>query len=262
MKQKNVVIKVGGAILDNNEALSRIIPDIKHVFSAGYSVIFVHGGSKQIDNEMKLRDIPIKKIEGKRYTDQLTINVLDKCCGELNIELVNLFKKTGVSAMGLHGKSNIYMFAEKLQSSVDLGMVGSITEIDEPKLSELLNNNIAVVSPLAASRSGQLYNINADEVAEKIAVSLQSGKLILVTDVDGIYIEKSGEKEVIRQLTVTEAKQLVNSGYISGGMIPKLNSCINVVQQGISSIHIVNGNTKNIINDVIKGVSAGTRIVK
>jgi acetylglutamate kinase len=259
---KIIVIKIGGAILEQKELLINIIDNIHQLYKQDNSIALVHGGSKQIDREMQDRNIPIRKIAGKRYTDKSTLEVLDKCCGELNEDIVNQLRFANVQSTGLHAKTNLLMFAKKTDNDPDLGLVGKMTDMKSQQFKELIKNQVAVVSPVVQSIDGQLYNVNADDVAEFIATSLGADKLVLMTDVDGVYINKDGNLEIIGSLTAAEIKKLLDSGMVTGGMIPKLQSSMAAVQKGLKTIHIVNGTKPDVLIQTIKNQPTGTTITK
>ena len=268
---KTIVIKLGGHAMVDPVVLENAIRDAVLLHYVGIRVVLVHGGGPEISDKMKQMGKESVFVGGLRVTDQETLEIAQMVLvGKINANIVALIAKCGARGVGLSGSDGNLILAKKMemqkvevggvQKEVDLGHVGEIEEIDPSLLNTLLDTNyIPVVAPIAIDRHGGSLNINADTAAGDIAIALGSFKLINMTDVDGV-MDKARTK-VFRKLTIEEAHQLLKSGAIGEGMIPKVNSVMKAVENGVSFSHIINGNVEhNLILELFTRDGVGTMI--
>ena len=273
---KTFVIKYGGAAMIDNNLKEDIIKDFILLRYIGINVVVVHGGGPEITSFLQKVGKETTFVNGLRVTDKETMDAVQmSLVGKTNQDIVSMINHFGGKAVGLSGAdSNIIQARKKMmetildpetkqEKKVDLGFVGDIERIDS-SLVNLLNQNgyIPVIAPIGVGIDGEHYNINADEVASEIAVSLKADKLIMVTDVDGIYENPSNPATKIESLTIHRAKQMIEKGEISGGMIPKVRACINGISNGVKRTHIVDGRQKHsILLEIFTDHGIGTMVV-
>jgi acetylglutamate kinase len=268
---KTLVIKLGGHAMVDPVVLENAIRDAVLLHYVGIRVVLVHGGGPEISEKMKAMGKESVFVCGLRVTDQETLEIAQMVLvGKINKGIVSLIAKCGARGVGLSGSDGNLIIAKKMdiqrvdvggiQKEVDLGHVGEIEWIDPAILNILLEKNyIPVISPIAIDLSGSSLNINADTAAGDIAVALKAFKLINMTDVDGVM--DKGRTKVFRRLTVDEANELLRSGAIGEGMIPKVNSVIKAVENGVCYAHIINGNIEhNLILELFTRDGVGTMI--
>jgi len=256
---KTFVIKYGGAAMLDENIRKDIIRDFILLRYIGINVVVVHGGGPEITSYLNKTGKKTEFVNGLRVTDKETMEAVQMTLvGKTNLDIVSLINLYGGKGVGLNGKdSNIILARKRLpelifnhdtkeEKTVDLGFVGEIEKID-PALINLLcqNNYIPVIAPIGVGLDGESYNINADEAASEIAVSLKADKLIMVTDVDGIYESPNNPATKIESLTIHQAKQLIDKNIINGGMIPKVTACINAISNGVKRTHIIDGKMKH-----------------
>ena len=273
---KTFVIKYGGAAMVDNNLMQDIIKDFILLRYIGINVVVVHGGGPEITSFLQKVGKETTFVNGLRVTDKETMDAVQmSLVGKTNQNIVSKINHFGGKAVGLSGAdSNIIQARKKMmetildpetkqEKKVDLGFVGDIERIDS-SLVNLLNQNgyIPVIAPIGVGIDGEHYNINADEVASEIAVSLKADKLIMVTDVDGIYENPTNPATKIESLTIHRAKQMIEKGEISGGMIPKVRACINGISNGVKRTHIVDGRQKHsILLEIFTDHGIGTMVV-
>lgn len=273
---KTFVIKYGGAAMVDNNLMQDIIKDFILLRYIGINVVVVHGGGPEITSFLQKVGKETTFVNGLRVTDKETMDAVQmSLVGKTNQDIVSKINHFGGKAVGLSGAdSNIIQARKKMmetildpetkqEKKVDLGFVGDIERIDS-SLVNLLNQNgyIPVIAPIGVGIDGEHYNINADEVASEVAISLKADKLIMVTDVDGIYENPSNPATKIESLTIHRAKQMIEKGEISGGMIPKVRACINGISNGVKRTHIVDGRQKHsILLEIFTDHGIGTMVV-
>jgi acetylglutamate kinase len=270
---KTMVIKLGGHAMIDPAILENAIRNAVLLQYVGIRVVLVHGGGPEISAKMKALGKESKFVGGLRVTDQETLEIAQMVLvGKINSGIVSLIAKCGAQGIGLSGNDGNMIIARKMEpqrvniqgkmQEVDLGHVGEIEEIDPSVLNILLDSNyIPVIAPIAIDRSGQSLNINADTAAGEIAVALGAYKLITMTDVDGIM--DAGRTKVYRRLTASEAEEMLGSGAISEGMIPKMASILKAVQSGVSFAHVINGNVgHNLLLELFTDEGIGTMLYK
>jgi acetylglutamate kinase len=268
---KTIVIKLGGHAMVDPVVLENAIRDAVLLHYVGIRVVLVHGGGPEISEKMKQMGKESVFVGGLRVTDQETLEIAQMVLvGKINKGIVSLIAKCGARGVGLSGSDGNLIIAKKMelqkvdvggvQKEVDLGHVGEIEWIDPSILNTLLDQNyIPVISPIAIDRSGGSLNINADTAAGDVAIAVKAYKLVNMTDVDGVM--DKGRTKVFRKLTIDEANNLLKSGAIGEGMIPKLGSVMRAVENGVSFAHIINGNVEhNLILELFTRDGVGTML--
>lgn len=260
-----VVIKYGGNAMVDPALTHAILEDITLLKYVGVNPIVVHGGGPEINGMLKRLDIKSEFVGGLRVTDEATMEVVQMVLsGKINKDIVSELNCLGARSLGLCGKdANLIECVKKPpQNGVDLGYVGQITGINT-KLLEILARDeyIPVIAPIGVDKDGNSYNINADTVAGEIAAALKAEKLMFLTDIDGIYMDPSDKSTLISRITVAEINRLIAQGVISGGMIPKVQGCINAALGGVGRTHIVNGTIPHpILLEIFTDKGIGTMV--
>lgn len=236
-----VVVKYGGNAMLNEELKSAVMSDIVLMQLVGINVVLVHGGGPEINAMLAKIGKESKFVGGLRYTDQETIEIVQQVlAGKVNKDLVQLLESAGGKAIGLCGLDGSLLKADRMEA--DLGFVGEIREVNAGILHNAAKNGyIPIVSTVAAGYHGEVYNINADVAAARIAAELGATKLILMTDVRGLLRDKEDESTIIPVVNVSDVRRLKKEGVISGGMIPKIDCCVDAVRRGVGRAHIIDG---------------------
>lgn len=258
---KVVVVKYGGNAMTNETLKQAVMQDIVLLSLVGIKVVLVHGGGPEINAMLKKINKVSEFVNGLRYTDEETIDIVQMVlAGKVNKDLVQLLERAGGKAMGLCGLDGNLIKAKQLNP--DLGYVGDITEIHPDVINTALSNGyIPVVSTVAAGENGEVYNINADTAAARIAAEMGAANLILLTDIKGLLEDKDDDSTLIRSLGVSEVPYLKNKGVISGGMIPKIDCCVEAVRRGVKQTTIIDGRIPHsILLELLTDVGAGTMI--
>ena len=240
---KIVVVKYGGNAMIRDDLKQAVMSDIVLLSLVGIKVVLVHGGGPEINDMLKKVGKESKFINGLRYTDKETAEIVQMVlAGKVNKELVSLLQQHNGKALGLCGTDGGMLIAEKIKSEVDLGYVGQIKKIDvNPIVKALDDGYIPVVATVASSEDGEIYNINADTAAAQIAAALNAENLILMTDIKGLLRNKDDENTLIPFVQVSEVPSLIRDGIISGGMIPKIECCVESVRRGVNRAFIIDG---------------------
>lgn len=261
---KTIVIKYGGNAMINDELTKTVINDIILMKCIGINPIIVHGGGPDISNTLAQMNHESKFINGLRYTDEITITVAQMVlAGKVNKDLVKLIEKNGGKAIGLSGIDGSLIKAKKLTNDIDLGFVGEITSVNTELLNLSINSGyIPVVSSIAIGENDtNSYNINADTCASKIASALKAEKLILLTDVPGVITNPDDSSTLISTLRLHQIPKLTVDKVIKGGMIPKINCCVESVRMGVKKAHIIDGRIKHsILLELLSKKGIGTEI--
>ena len=261
---KTIVIKYGGNAMINDELTKTVINDISLMKCIRINPIIVHGGGPDITNTLAKMNYKSKFINGLRYTDETTISVAQMVlAGKVNKDLVKLIEINGGKALGLSGIDGSLIKAKKLEKDVDLGYVGEITSVNTDLLKIAMDSGyIPVISSIAIGESdSNSYNINADTCASKIAASLKAEKLILLTDVPGVMTDPSDPSTLISTLRLHQIPKLTVDKIIKGGMIPKINCCVESVRLGVKKAHIIDGRTPHsILLELLSEKGIGTEI--
>ena len=261
---KIIVVKYGGNAMINEDLKQAVIEDIDLLNLVGIKVVLVHGGGPEISEMLKKTGKESKFVKGLRYTDRETMDIVQMIlCGKVNKNLVSLFEKAGGRAVGLGGMDGGLFKAIKLvdPDGTEYGYVGDVKEVNEKVVLDVLNEGfIPVVSSVAAGMDEETnYNINADTAAEKLAVALKAKKLILLTDVCGLMRDPKDDSTLIPRLKVSEVPALIKEGVISGGMIPKVDCCVEAVRQGVERANIQDGRVPHsILVELLSDDGVGT----
>ena len=254
-----IVVKCGGSVLLDKNLFDQFIEDISIVNKLGLSLIVVHGGGKNIKKKLDEKNIDSRFINGLRVTDEKTIKIVEDTLLELNLEILNNIKNYGGNAQSVNPKDGnvIKIIPEKKE----LGFVGSPKYIDKNKLLEIITKKkIPVIVPMGIGEDGLIYNINADVVAGSIAKELNSRRLLLMTDVEGVL---DYNKQLVTEIDSVIAKKMINNKTISGGMIPKINTCLDAVDNGVTGVVIVDGRKPHsILFELFSDKGSGTLIRK
>jgi acetylglutamate kinase len=261
---KIVVVKYGGNAMTNNELKQAVMSDIVLLSLIGVKVVLVHGGGPEINEVLSKVGIESKFINGLRYTDEATVDVVKMVLsGKVNKELVALLTQHKGNALGLCGIDGQMLIAEKMQSEVDLGFVGEIVKVNKKPITDALNNGyVPVIATVACDEQGQTYNINADTAAARIASELGAENLILMTDIIGLLRDKDEPNTLIPSVNVSEVPFMKTQGIISGGMIPKIDCCVEAVRRGVSKTSIIDGRIPHsILIELFSNEGIGTQFV-
>jgi len=260
---KIVVIKYGGNAMINEQLKQQVMEDITLLWLIGVKVVLVHGGGPEISETMEKLGKKAVFVDGLRVTDKETVDIVQMVlAGKVNKTLVNLIQMKGGHAVGLSGIDGGII--EATMKNEALGYVGKITRIRTQPITDLLEKNyIPVISTVASDRQGNTYNINGDTAAAYIAGALNAERLIMMTDIAGILRDKDDPTTLIPQITVTEAKTLYDTGVISGGMIPKVDCCIEALERGVNNVIIMDGRIPHsILMELLTDEGAGTMVMK
>ena len=256
-----VVIKYGGNAMINEELKQQVMEDICLLWLIGVKVVLIHGGGPEISQTMKKLGKEAVFLDGLRVTDKETVDIVQMVlAGKINKTLVNLLQIKGGHAVGLSGIDGGII--EARMKDERLGYVGEITKIRTQPITDLLEKNyIPVISTVASDRQGNTYNINGDTAAAYIAGALNAKRLIMMTDIDGILRDKDDPTTLIHKITVSEAKKLYEEGVISGGMIPKVDCCIEAIREGVETVVINDGRVPHsILMELLTDEGAGTMV--
>lgn len=266
---ETIVIKFGGSAMEDPKIITSAMRDIVFMECVGMKPVVVHGGGKAITAKMKELGIESKFINGLRFTCEKTIGVVDDVMhGKINPELLKAIDEAGGMAMQISGKK--FLKAKKMESQcpetgkmLDIGFVGEVYHVDPSLILAALEKNVVpVITPLAEGDDGQVYNINADIAACKIAEALKARKLVFLSDVPGILSNKEDPESVISTVRVSEVATLVKSGVISGGMIPKIQSALHAINAGTRKVHMIDGRIQHsLLLEIFTDKGVGTEIV-
>ena len=260
-KYKNdlIVIKYGGNVFIDRNIFNNFIEDISVLNKLGLSIVVIHGGGPRIKRELDKSNIQSKFIRGLRVTDEKIINIVENVLIDFNIDIVDSLKEKGTEAISINTKKNNII--EVIPESEELGFVGKPSKINTDIIKNILAKNmIPIISPLGIGKNNQTYNINGDTAAGAIAKSLKSRRLILMTNINGV-LDK--EKKLIEEITSSEILKMINDEIITEGMIPKINTCIDAVNNGVTGVVIVDGRKPHsILFEIFSDKGAGTLIRK
>ncbi len=260
---KVVVVKYGGNAMINDQLKQQVMEDITLLWLIGVKVVLVHGGGPEINDLMKRVGKVPEFVNGLRVTDKETVDIVQMVlAGKVNKDLVKLIQSKGGHAVGLSGIDGGILEAEVKNEA--LGYVGKITQVRTKPITDLLENHyIPVISTVAADHEGNTYNINGDTAAAVIAGALGAERLIMMTDIAGILADKDDPSTVIPRITVSEARKLYDRGIISGGMIPKVDCCIEALDKGVGVVVIMDGRVPHsILMELLTEEDTGTMVMK
>jgi acetylglutamate kinase len=262
--EKTIVIKYGGAAVEEKGIEKGILEDIIFMNYAGMRPIIVHGGGPYISRMMKKAGIEPKFIQGRRVTDAQTVHIIDRALGTINKKIVNTLKSMGTKAFGMSGKENGMIKVRKMKCVPDLGFVGEVTSVDTTVVKRLIKDNIIpVIYPLGIGRDGHTYNVNADDVASSLAMALKAEKFVLLTNVNGIMKDRNDPKTLFNTIKASEVERFIDKKIIDAGMIPKARACINAAKGGVKKAHILNASVPHaLLLEIFTDEGIGTEIVK
>ena len=262
--RKIIVIKYGGSAMVDEALKKKVIEDVTLLKLVGFKPIIVHGGGKEISKWVGKMGMEPKFINGLRVTDKDTMEVAEMVLGKVNKSLVQIVEELGVRAIGLSGKDGDLLKVEKKYSNgEDIGFVGDVKKVNADILYDLLEKDfLPIICPIGLDDEYNTYNINADDAACAIARAVKAEKLAFLTDIEGVYKNPEDPKTLISELTVSEAKKLISDGYIKGGMLPKLNNCIEAIENGVSRVHILDGRIPHcVLLEIFTNKGIGTAIL-
>lgn len=275
-KGKTFVIKFSGKVTEDKAVLMSLAEELALLHQVGIRICVIHGGGKQLTELAQKLGVVQTVIEGRRVTDDDTLELAKMIFrGKINTEILSALRNRGIHAVGLSGIDGAVINAKRrppkdvlnrdtgVTETVDFGHVGDVVEVDTRLITLLLENDyLPVISSLAADDDGKIYNINADTVASEIAIRLGAEKLILLSDVNGIYLDSKDESTKIDRLSAREARQLITEGKATGGMIPKLENLIMLLDRGVHSAHVIGGSRQNgLLAEVFTDQGTGTMVV-
>ena len=263
--RKVIVVKYGGSAMVDENLKKRVIEDVTLLKLVGFKPIIVHGGGKEISRWVSKVGMEPKFINGLRVTDEPTMELAEMVLGKVNKELVQMVESLGVRAIGLSGKDGGLLNVTKKYSNGEyIGYVGEIQKVNADILWDLLDKDfLPIVCPIGLDDSFHTYNINADDAACAIARAMNAEKLAFLTDIEGVYKDPSDPSTLISELQISEAKEFIEKGYIGGGMLPKLNNCIDAIENGVSRVHILDGRIPHcLLLEIFTNKGIGTAILK
>lgn len=266
-KGKTFVIKYGGSIMNDSEELRHFVKGIVYLKRYGINIIIVHGGGPEISKWLDKLNIKSEFINGLRVTDKSVMDIVEMVLSaHINKEIVANLCSYGLDALGISGRDSNLLQAKKKYLNeegrkIDIGFVGEVVSVNTSLIYSFFQKGIIpVISPVGGDCYGNKYNINADYAASFISSSIKAEKLIIATDVEGVYKDINDKSTLIKEITVEEIKEYIKNGIISGGMIPKMQCCIEAIENGTKNIHLIDGRKNSgLINNILS--ESGTKIV-
>ena len=262
--RKIIVVKYGGSAMSNEELQKNVIKDVTLLKLVGFKPIIVHGGGKAISKWVGKVGKEAEFVNGLRVTDEETMEIAEMVLGRVNKSLVTMVEELGVKAIGISGKDGGLLKVDKKYSDgKDIGYVGGIKAVDPQVLYDMLEKDLLpIVAPIGLDDNFDTYNINADDAACAIAKAVAAEKLAFLTDIEGVYKDPKDPATLISELTVSEARDLIGDGFIGGGMLPKLNNCIDAIENGVSRVHILDGRIAHcLLLEIFTNRGIGTAIL-
>ena len=275
-KGKTFVVKFSGKVTEDKENLASLAEELALLHQVGIRLCVIHGGGKQLNELAEKMGVAQTVINGRRVTNDETLELAKMIfAGKINTEILAALRNHSIEAVGLSGVDGNIVHAVRRppkqilnretgeRKEIDFGHVGDVLQINVRLLDVLLEQNyLPVISSLGADDDGQIYNINADTIAAEIAVRLEAEKLVLLSDVSGIYLDAARPETKISRLTINEAKKMIKSGAETGGMIPKLQNLITLLERGVKSAHVISGSQRNaLLSEVFTDIGTGTMIL-
>lgn len=261
---KTIVVKYGGSAMVDHELKKSVIRDVALLKLVGFRPIIVHGGGKEITRWTKRLGIETNFVNGLRVTDKETMEVAEMVLNRINKGLASMMEKVGVHAVGICGKDgSVLRVDKKLSGGKDIGYVGEVKQVNAELLNTMLDNDIVpVVCPIGSDDNYHSFNINADDAACAIATAVGAEKLAFLTDIEGVYRDPLDKSSLISELTVKEAEELMASGNVGGGMLPKIQNCIDAINAGVSRVHILDGRISHcLLLEFFTNRGVGTAII-
>lgn len=271
-RDKITVIKLGGSVMEDPDALRHLLVDIVFMETVGMKPIVVHGGGAAISRAMAEAKIEPRFIHGRRYTDEATLAIVERVlAGEINESLAESIEEFGGRAMPLNfsGQNNNVLFGEKLELAdpdgkpIDLGFVGHVTQVDRETLDNLTYaGQVPVIPSMCETSTGERLNVNADTAATAVAQAVGAEKLVFLSDVNGVRRDKEDPDSLIHSLSAAEAQELIAEGRIESGMIPKVQACLETLSKGVGKIHIIDGRLRHsLLLEIYTNRGVGTEII-
>ena len=263
--RKIIVVKYGGSAMADEELKRNVIKDVVLLKLVGFKPIIVHGGGKEISRWVSKVGMEPRFVNGLRVTDADTMEIAEMVLNKVNKSLVSMVNELGVKAVGISGKDGQLLRCDKkLSNGKDIGFVGDIKEVNPKILFDLLEKDfLPIICPIGFDDNCQSYNINADDAACAIARAVKAEKLAFLTDVEGVYADPKDKDTLISELTTDHMEELLNSGNIGGGMLPKLQNCLDAVLNGVSRVHIMDGRIAHcLLLEIFTNKGIGTAILK
>ena len=262
--RKYIVVKYGGSAMVDEELKRNVIKDVTLLKLVGFKPIIVHGGGKEISKWVEKTGHEAKFVNGLRVTDADTMEIAEMVLGKVGKQLVTMVEELGVKAISISGKDGeLLRCVKKYSNGEDIGFVGDIVKVNEKIIFDLIEKDyLPIISPIGIGEDFQTYNINADDAACAIAKAVQAEKIAFLTDIEGVYKDYNDKDSLISELHVDEAKELLSSGFIGGGMLPKLNNCIDAIENGVSRVHILDGRIlHSLLLEIFTHKGVGTAIL-
>lgn len=262
--RKIIVVKYGGSAMLDESFMKSVIQDITLLKLVGFKPIIVHGGGKAISSHIDRLGMETQFINGLRVTDDETLDAAEMVLNSVNKKLVQIVEQLGVRAIGISGKDGkLLTVQKKLSEGEDIGYVGEVSEVNADILLDLLEKDfLPIVCPIGLDDEFHGYNINADDAASAIAKAVKAEKLAFLTDTEGVYMNPDNPDSVISEMTVSEAQALIDDGTIAGGMIPKIQNCMNAIKNGVSRVHILDGRIPHsILLEIFTNKGIGTALL-
>ena len=261
---KTIIVKYGGSAMVDHELKKNVIRDVARLKLVGFRPIIVHGGGKEITRWIGKIGLETRFVNGLRVTDKDTMEVAEMVLNRVNKSLVSMMEKVGLKAVGISGKDGTVLRVEKkLSGGQDIGFVGEVKEVNPLLLNTLLDNDfIPVICPIGSDDGYHSFNVNADDAACAIARAMKASKLVFLTDIEGVYRDPADPSSLISEMTVPEAQDFLKSGNVGGGMLPKLQNCIDAIQSGVSRVHILDGRIEHsLLLEFFTNKGIGTAII-
>ena len=262
--RKIIVVKYGGSAMIDEELKRNVIKDVTLLKLVGFKPIIVHGGGREISKWVNKSGMEAKFVNGLRVTDEATMEIAEMVLGRVGKSLVTMVEELGVKAVSISGKDGRLLKCDKkLSNGEDIGFVGDVKEVNPKILYDLLEKDyLPIVCPIGLDDNFNSYNINADDAACAIARAVNAEKLAFLTDIEGVYKDPEDKSTLISELTVREAGELIGTGNIGGGMLPKLNNCIDAIENGVSRVHILDGRIPHcLLLEIFTNKGIGTAIL-
>ena len=263
--EKTIVVKDGGNVITDEELARTVIEDIVLLKLVGFRPIIVHGGGAEISKWLEMSGKKPEFVDGLRVTDRDTMVVAQMVLNRFNKNLVRQVQSLGVNAVGLSGADGGMLLCEKkMPGGKDIGYVGDIVKVDTEIIDKMLDDDyIPIICPIGFDKDYEIYNINADDAAYEIATAVKAEKLAFLTDVEGLYRDYDDKESLISEITVDSARELLETGDITGGMFPKLSNCIHAVDNGVKRVHILDGRIRHsLILEIFTHKGVGTAIIR
>jgi len=270
-RDTTTVIKLGGSVVEHPDSLRHLLVDIVFMSTLGMRVVVVHGGGKAISRAMDDAGLAPRFVQGRRYTDDATLGIVEKVLAtDLNHDLVARLEEYGGRAMSLNFLSTNVLFGERLSlaepggGAIDLGHVGTVTRVDRLTIDNLTYaGQVPVIPSMALGPDGGKLNVNADTAATAVAAAIGAEKLVVLSDIPGVLVDVNDPESLIHSLTASEARRLIANGTIAAGMIPKIEGCLETLEQGVKKIHIIDGRLRHsLLLEIYTTSGVGTELVR